>query len=423
MFQNQIKMRFTVLLAYLLFAIWPAAMAQSKAKKPSAPSDPPKCDCQHIPALKRDIDDSKWLAQAHANKAAELEEKEKLLYRRLGGLAGASDEMTALWNDYNTWEAKTVKEEFKKARGYEDTISVAFDEKTNKPDPKQLEAARKQAPCLRIAEAISRHEQKHTNLRTPGSGLHERPSQLALEEKAHYEDGVAFVQEEVDSLEKTRGDDWRGTVTYSRTTINDQEEVGRTDNWILKNIKRYESSSSYQVEITISGACGTRLQSTAIISTAAHDGSFLDFIDAQPCGKTPARLVVIAKDTNNYSGNATQELPGSFSVKEDGSYTGSFDEPRTIVEQGTHAIFYSATGYCIPEKNKPPTNSSEAIKKKRGIADGIKFSGRLDPRDPDNLHGTWTKKEPWPYPLAPGEHRGAETVITWDIQRHLPPGR
>jgi hypothetical protein len=418
-------MRFAVLLACLLFAIWPDAMAQGKAKKPSAPGDPPKCDCTHIPALKRDIADSKWLAQAYANKAAELEAKEMPLYRRLGRLAGASDEMTALWNDFNTWAKKTVREEFRKARGYEDTTSVDFDEETNTPDPKQLEAARKQAPCLRIAEAISRHEQNHANQRTPGGALHERPSQLALEEKAQYEDGVAFVQEEVDSLEKTcKG--WSGTVTYSRTTVWNSDEVGPTDNSILKNTRRHESNSSYQVEIAITGGSGTRLQSTAIISTAAVDGWFTEFIDAQPCGKTPARLEIITKDTKNYSGNATQELYGTFSVRKDGSYEVSFEEPRTIVEQGTHAVFFSATGYCIPEKNKPSTNSSEVIKKKRDIdsSHDIHFTGRLDPRDPDNLHGTWTKKEPTPdWARIAHETLTAETVITWNIQRHLPPGR
>lgn len=194
-------MRFTVLLACLLFAAWPDAMAQSTGKTPSGPSGPPKCDCQHIPALKGDIDDSKWLAQAHANKAAELGEKEKLLYRRLARLAPASDEMATLWNDYNKWEGTTVKEEFKKARGHKDTTSVTFYDETAKPDPKQLEAARKQAPCLRIADGISRHEQKHTDLRTSGGGHQERPSQLALEEKADYDDEAAFVQEELDSLE------------------------------------------------------------------------------------------------------------------------------------------------------------------------------------------------------------------------------
>jgi hypothetical protein len=438
MFQNQIKMRLTVLLACLLFAAWPAAMAQSKAKKPSAPSAPPKCDCQHIPALKQDIDDSKWLAQAFANKAAELEAKEIPLYRRLARLAGDSDEMTALWNDFNTWAKKTLRVEFKKARGYEDTTSVDFDEDTNKPDPKQLEAALQQAPCLRIAEAIKRHEDRHSALRKPGRGLHERPSQLALEEKAQYEDGVAFVQEEVDSLEKNCGYGWHGTVSYSRTTFsNEPERSIQNQNFNLQtDVFKSESNSSYTVEITISGGKPfsgfALLQSTATVTTSSREASREYKTDRGPCGFKPNFFECTTTKTINSSGTAKQELRGSISVKEDGSYLIQFNALRDVVEDGKKIDVCKSTGWCNPENGKRYNyNRSQSITAKRrfdeyrgggGNLAGFSIKGRLDPNDPGNLDDTWSKKEQHPTPGTPGNESREETVITWKIQRHLAPG-
>lgn len=170
------------------------AMADG-AKKP-VKQNPPKCECKHIDAMKRDIEDSKWLADAHARKAAELEAKEAVLIKRMGSAARVSGEMDALFEDYNTWEATTGKEEFMKARGYKGTISVTFDQKTNQPNPAELEAARKKMPCLTLADALTKHEHMHTEvgLRTDFHN-YSKPSLLAREEEAHYRAQAAFVED------------------------------------------------------------------------------------------------------------------------------------------------------------------------------------------------------------------------------------
>jgi hypothetical protein len=175
------------------------------ARQPAKFSPPPKCGCDDKQAMQRDIDDSKWLANAHREKADALQKAEEDLYRSMGrSLADSSDAMAALWNSYNAWEqgtgGGTVRAEFEKARKYEGSIVVTFNQETNLPDPAQLATARRRAACLAIAEGISFHEQRHTDVRTAGGGRYSRPSQLAREEAAHYEAEAKFVQDAFDAL-------------------------------------------------------------------------------------------------------------------------------------------------------------------------------------------------------------------------------
>jgi hypothetical protein len=112
--------------------------------------------------------------------------------------------MSQLWSGYNSWEGGsgpgTARGAFEAARKYTGSIVVSFDQNTNRPDPAQLERARNRAACLRIADGISFHEQKHTDVRAAGGGQYSRPSQLAREEAAHYEAEAKLVQDAMDAL-------------------------------------------------------------------------------------------------------------------------------------------------------------------------------------------------------------------------------
>lgn len=155
--------------------------------------------------MQREIDDAKWLADAHRQKAEELQKAEEAIYRQQGkSLGDRSNEMSQLWSNYNAWEGGTgpgtVRATFAAARKYAATIVVTFDQTTNRPDPAQLAAARKKAACLKIADSANFHEQKHTDVRTAGGGNYARPSQLAKEEADHYEAQVKFLQDAMDAL-------------------------------------------------------------------------------------------------------------------------------------------------------------------------------------------------------------------------------
>jgi hypothetical protein len=192
----------------LFCVVWLDVADAGQAQQPRQParsSAPPKCGCDDKPAMQRDIDDSKWLADAHRQKADALQKAEDDLYRRMGrSIADGSDEMTALWNNYNSWEQgtgpNTARGEFETARKYQGSIVVTFNQTTNLPDPAQLETARRRAACLAIADGISFHEQKHTDVRAAGGGQYSRPSQLAREEAAHYEAEAKLVQDAMDAL-------------------------------------------------------------------------------------------------------------------------------------------------------------------------------------------------------------------------------
>ena len=189
----------------LLCVVWLDVADAGQARQPRQPPPPSKCGCDDKQAMQRDSDDSNWLANAHRQKADVLQKSEDELYRRMGrSIADGSDEMTALWNSYNAWEQgtgpNTARGEFETARKYQGSIVVTFDQKTNLPDPAQLETARRRAACLAIAEGINFHEQRHTDVRTAGGGRYSRPSQLAREEAAHYEAEAKFVQDALNSL-------------------------------------------------------------------------------------------------------------------------------------------------------------------------------------------------------------------------------
>jgi hypothetical protein len=185
--------------------VWLDVADAGQARQPAASNAPPKCGCDDKPAMQRDIDDSKWLANAHKEKADALEKAEEQLYRSMGrSLADGSDAMAALWSGYNAWEGGTgqgtVRAEFENARKYQGSIVVTFNVETNRPDPAQLDRARSRAACLAIAEGITFHEQKHADVRAAGGGRYSRPSQLAREEAAHYEAEATFVQNALDTI-------------------------------------------------------------------------------------------------------------------------------------------------------------------------------------------------------------------------------
>jgi hypothetical protein len=190
----------------LMCIVWfDIADAGQAARRPARASGPPPCTCDDKPAMQRDIDDAKWLADAHRQKAEELQKAEDALYRAMGkSIADRSSEMSQLWSGYNSWEGGsgpgTARGAFEAARKYTGSIVVSFDQNTNRPDPAQLERARNRAACLRIADGISFHEQKHTDIRAAGGGQYSRPSQLALEEANHYDAEAKFVQDGMDAL-------------------------------------------------------------------------------------------------------------------------------------------------------------------------------------------------------------------------------
>jgi len=178
----------------------------AQPRQPAKFSAPPKCVCDDKQAMQRDIDDSNWLANAHREKADALQKAEEELYRSMGrSLADGSDAMAALWSSYNSWEggtgAGTVRAGFETARKYQGSVVVTFNQATNLPDPEQLATARRRAACLAIAEGITFHEQRHTDVRTAGGGQYSRPSQLAREEAAHYEAEAKFVQDALNAIQ------------------------------------------------------------------------------------------------------------------------------------------------------------------------------------------------------------------------------
>lgn len=190
----------------LFCVIWfDIADAGQAARRPARAPGPPACTCDDKPAMQREIDDAKWLADAHRQKAEELQKAEEAIYRQQGkSLGDRSSEMSQLWSSYNAWEGGTgrgtVRAAFEAARNYTGSIVVTFDQNTNRPDPAQLAAARRRAACLKIADSVSFHEQKHTDVRTAGGGNYSRPSQLAKEEADHYDAQVKFLQDGMDAL-------------------------------------------------------------------------------------------------------------------------------------------------------------------------------------------------------------------------------
>jgi hypothetical protein len=185
--------------------VWLDIADAAQPRRPARASGPPPCTCDDKPAMERDVADSKWLAEAHKQKANELQMKEEVLYRAMGkSIADGSNEMSQLWSGYNSWEQGTgpgtARGAFEAARKYTGSIVVTFDQNTNLPDPAQLATARRRAACLKIAEGISFHEKRHTDVRASGGGKYSRPSQLALEEANHYDAEAKFVQDGIDAL-------------------------------------------------------------------------------------------------------------------------------------------------------------------------------------------------------------------------------
>jgi hypothetical protein len=215
----------------LLCLVWldNAGAGQAPRQPARAAAAPRACGCDDKDAMQRDIDDSKWLAMRHRDKADELEKKENDLYRRMGrSLADGSDEMDALWNSYNSWEGgmgpNTAQGEFETARGYNGTVVVKFDVKTNQPNPQQLAAARAHAVCRSIADGISLHEKAHGDVRAAGGGKYSRPSQLAREEAAHYETEAKFVQDALDRLNCPQA---QGSIPDNGERLAQRERVNR----------------------------------------------------------------------------------------------------------------------------------------------------------------------------------------------------
>lgn len=212
---------------------------------------------------------------------------------------------------------------------------------------------------------------------------------------------------------------WSGKVTYSRTT-NDHSEKTNSDFPTLKDSETREESSSYQVEITITGGDRfNRLQATAIVSVASHSATGRHIVDSQGCSiHGPPVLKLDTTDSRDFSGSSTQELLGSLSINEDGTYSLSFRSPRDVVAQGNSTYISSSTGWCDPEKEKKANFSRNVpITEQVRFPDsssGIGIKSRVDPSRLGTLRGTWTPAKQSPK---------VTTIITWEIQRPVSPER
>lgn len=212
---------------------------------------------------------------------------------------------------------------------------------------------------------------------------------------------------------------WSGKVTYSRTT-NDHSEKTNSDFPTLKDSETREESSSYQVEITITGGDRfNRLQATAIVSVASHSATGRHIVDSQGCSiHGPPVLKSDTTDSRDFSGSSTQELLGSLSINEDGTYSLSFRSPRDVVAQGNSTYISSSTGWCDPEKEKKANFSRNVpITEQVRFPDsssGIGIKSRVDPSRLGTLRGTWTPAKQSPK---------VTTIITWEIQRPVSPER
>src|SRR5262245_56945577 len=92
----------------LMCVVWLDIADAAQARRPARAPGPPPCGCDDKPAMERDVRDSKWLADAHRQKANELQMKEEALYKAMGkSLADRSSEMSELWSSYNSWEGGT----------------------------------------------------------------------------------------------------------------------------------------------------------------------------------------------------------------------------------------------------------------------------------------------------------------------------
>ena len=224
---------------------------------------------------------------------------------------------------------------------------------------------------------------------------------------------------------------WSGTVTYSRTTASYSENV--KDYPTLKTTQWTESRSIYYARIAITGVAartviGAPLRATAVIATSNQDGSGTHQVDSQGCSvRGPKVLDATVRTVTDLSGSATQALGGSLSINQDGSYKVSIDRFGEVRQNGTRSNVMVSTGWCDPEKEKANNYSrSQPITDEPAYFDGaqerlINISGRVDPKDPDTLQGTFTEKDPPSQYGPPG--RTGETVITWNLRRAPAPAK
>ena len=306
----------------------------------------------------------------------------------------------------------------------------------------------KAVSCKELADLVDAHEGIHRNACkkrqiphtdywsyiVPGKEEQKYPPNILTPAGLASEEITAY-QLEIDGLKRlikkveARCAVWSGTITYLRTT--DWHPPIKWDPSGQRS-EKHEDSSSYQVKITITGERGNKsrssaqIQSTAIVTTAQHYAEETHIVDPQGCSISgPPVLKLDVTTSKDSSGTATQELPGSISVNEDGSYRIEFKEPREIVEHGFQIDVSTSTGWCDPEKQKRYNyNRKGPITNNRRIDGYIVISGRLDPNDPDTLSGTFLPPgKPLPASSTRPGARTEKTVITWDIQRHLSPGR
>ena len=224
---------------------------------------------------------------------------------------------------------------------------------------------------------------------------------------------------------------WSGTVTYSRTTASYSENV--RDYPTLKTTQWTESRSIYYARITITGVAartviGAPLRATAVIAASNQERSGTHQVDSQGCSvRGPKVLDATVRTVTDLAGSATQALGGSLSINQDGSYKVSIDHFDEVRQNGTRSNAMVSTGWCDPEKEKANNYSrSEPITDQPAYFDGaqerlINISGRVDPKDPDTLQGTFTEKDPPSQYGPPG--RTGETVITWNLRRAPAPAK
>lgn len=282
-------------------------------------------------------------------------------------------------------------------------------------------------PCMSAALEI--HEKVHKKACDAANSFFDWKEKLSLieyaqEEIAAYTAELAFLNALHISC-----DGWSGTVTYSRTTAYHSSSAKDLSSY--KSSKSDEGSSSYQIEIVITGgtrspdpaSAGAELQSTASITTAKYEGTRELIVDSQGCSVSgPPVLKWEMTSSKNLSGADTQQLRGDLSIKKDGTYTLNFHDPDGVAAKGASTYINTSTGWCDPEKEKANnfTRSDPITEKVRCWGNCIRISGRVDASTPGILRGTWIEKEPRPsklvLPPRPPGAPTAETVITWEIR-------
>jgi hypothetical protein len=417
----------------LLPGILGANGASQPLGSPTAAAQAECNNCSHLNVLQIELRNALRLQQAFRNKIPELRAKGKDSSQSAFEAFAKGEAQRGLEEipnykgpkhvDYYPW-GRWHSEDPSISKLTADSLCRMLDSSA-----KELKEAKEASACAGIAAALQAHENWHINFCTtigfkPYEEMH--AADRAQEEVEAYGAQIEVLRAEIKKLELPAAmscGGWSGMVTYSRTT-NEHSEKKYSDFPTYKDSETSGGSSSYQVEIMITGGSSdtkssARLQATAIVTVASHSATGRHIVDSQGCSiHGPPVLKLDTTDSRDFSGSATQELLGSLSINEDGTYSLSFRSPRDVVAQGNLTNISSSTGWCDPEKEKKANGSRNVpITEQVRFPDsssGIGIKSRVDPSRPGTLEGTWS-------PLK--EYKGTKTIITWDIQRPVSPER